>query len=93
MGFISYFEVIKNPMDLSTIQAKLDNGSYAVRSDLETDVRQMLQNARDYNAVGTFVYKEAETLESFFDKGEPLPSKKTSIWLMSRSHGSRYANS
>ncbi|TFY68605.1 hypothetical protein EVJ58_g911 [Rhodofomes roseus] len=64
----SYFEVIKNPMDLSTMNAKLESGKYKDRFAFEDDFRLVISNAKFYNPPGTYVYNEALALETFFDK-------------------------
>ena len=44
-----YFDIIKNPMDLSTIKKKLDDGSYSDPWQFVDDVRLMFENAWTYN--------------------------------------------
>ncbi|KAG8680659.1 hypothetical protein FRC08_016121, partial [Ceratobasidium sp. 394] len=46
----NYFDVIKHPMDLSTMKAKLDNKAYRNRAAFEDDFKLMVQNAKTYNA-------------------------------------------
>ena len=55
-------------MDLSTISAKLDSGKYKERAEFEGDFHLMIQNAKTYNAAGSYAHSEALALESFFDK-------------------------
>lgn len=62
-----YFEIIKRPMDLSNMRAKLDNGLYPDRFAFEADFRLMIRNAKTYNAPETFVAKEAGKLEGYFE--------------------------
>ncbi|KAI0068033.1 hypothetical protein BV25DRAFT_1904522 [Artomyces pyxidatus] len=64
----NYFEVIKNPMDISTMGAKLEAGMYKDRFAFEADFRLMIRNAKTYNAPNTFVYDEAVVMETFWDK-------------------------
>ncbi|GBE77479.1 Transcription initiation factor TFIID subunit 2 [Sparassis crispa] len=64
----NYFEVIKNPMDLSTMNAKLEQGKYNDRFAFEADFHVMISNAKLYNMQGSFVHNEALILESFFEK-------------------------
>ena len=64
----SYFKVIKNPMDLSTMSVKLNNGLYKDRAGFEADFRLMINNSKTYNPQGTYVHGEAVGLEQFFDK-------------------------
>lgn len=64
----NYFEIIKNPMDLSTMGAKLEAGQYHDRFAFEADFRLMISNAKTYNVQGSYAYNEAVAMESFFDK-------------------------
>ncbi|KAH9858258.1 hypothetical protein C2E23DRAFT_892071 [Lenzites betulinus] len=64
----NYFDVIKSPMDLSTISAKLESGQYKDRFGLEADFRLMANNAKTYNMPGSFAHNETVALETFFDK-------------------------
>jgi len=64
----SYFDVIKDPMDLSSMRAKLDEGMYKDRFAFEADFRLMIANAKQYNITGSYVHNEANTLETFFEK-------------------------
>ena len=67
MTTFSYFDIIKSPMDLSTMGAKLEQGQYKDRFEFEADFRLMINNAKTYNMAGSFVHAEAVALESFFD--------------------------
>ncbi|KZT08630.1 uncharacterized protein LAESUDRAFT_45791 [Laetiporus sulphureus 93-53] len=64
----NYFDIIKKPMDLSTMSAKLEQGKYRDRFAFEEDFRLVISNAKLYNLPGSFVHNEALGLESFFDK-------------------------
>lgn len=66
----SYFDVIKSPMDLSTMGGKLEAGTYTTRSDFEADFRLMIANAQEYNASGSYAYNEAVELSGIFDQRE-----------------------
>ncbi|PCH34126.1 hypothetical protein WOLCODRAFT_130217 [Wolfiporia cocos MD-104 SS10] len=64
----NYFDIIKQPMDLSTMSAKLEQGKYKDRFAFEQDFKLIISNAKLYNLPGSFVHNEALVLESFFDK-------------------------
>ncbi len=66
----SYFDVIKAPMDMSTMNAKLESGQYKDRFAFEADFRLMTNNAKTYNMPGSFAHNETLELESFFDKSK-----------------------
>ncbi|KAF8079062.1 hypothetical protein FPV67DRAFT_1558205 [Lyophyllum atratum] len=63
-----YFDIIKDPMDLSTMRAKLEEGMYKDRFAFEADFRLMISNSQLYNAPGSFVHNAAIALETFFEK-------------------------
>ncbi|TFK56505.1 hypothetical protein OE88DRAFT_1689584 [Heliocybe sulcata] len=67
-GAPNYFDIIKHPMDLGTMGAKLEAGQYHDRFAFEADFRLVINNAKTYNIAGSWPYKEAVTMESFFDK-------------------------
>ncbi|KAG9313991.1 hypothetical protein JVU11DRAFT_4768 [Chiua virens] len=64
----NYYEVIKNPMDLSTMGAKLEEGHYKDRFVFEADFRLMIANAKQYNVSGSYAHIEANLLETFFER-------------------------
>ncbi|KAG5645341.1 hypothetical protein DXG03_006403 [Asterophora parasitica] len=64
----NYFDVIKDPMDLSTMGAKLEEGMYKDRFAFEADFHLMISNAKLYNVAGSYVHNEAISLEIFFEK-------------------------
>jgi len=55
-------------MDISAMNAKLEEGMYKERFAFEADFRLMIRNAKTYNMPGTFAYNETLALESVFDK-------------------------
>jgi transcription initiation factor TFIID subunit 2 len=64
----NYFDIIKQPMDISTMGAKLEAGHYKDRFAFEADFRLMILNAQEYNTSGSYAYNEALALKSFFDQ-------------------------
>lgn len=66
--FYSYFDIIKDPMDLSTMGAKLEEGMYKDRFAFQADLKLMVENAKHYNLAGSYVHNEAIALETFFEK-------------------------
>ncbi|KAK7058614.1 hypothetical protein VNI00_002250 [Paramarasmius palmivorus] len=64
----NYFEVIKEPMDLSTMGAKLEAGKYKDRFAFQADFKLVVNNARQYNMPGSHVHNEAIAIETFFEK-------------------------
>jgi len=66
LGLPDYFEVIKKPMDLGTIQKKLENGGYHSIKEFEDMVHLTFDNAMTYNDNGSVVYGMAKELKTKF---------------------------
>ncbi|ODV61501.1 chromatin-binding protein BDF1 [Ascoidea rubescens DSM 1968] len=64
----TYFDVIKNPMDLGTIKLKLSNGSYENADEFEKDIRLMFQNCYIFNPSDSYVNDLGHKLEDIFNK-------------------------
>ena len=62
-----YFDIIKKPMDLGTVQKKLEAGSYHAFGEFKADVRLTFDNAMKYNEEGTLVHNMANELKRKFD--------------------------
>ncbi|OVA17561.1 Bromodomain [Macleaya cordata] len=62
-----YFSVIKHPMDLGTVQSKIDKGEYSSPLGFLADVRLTFSNAMTYNPPGNDVHVMADQLSKFFE--------------------------
>lgn len=62
-----YYEFIKEPMDLSTMEIKLENNKYEKMEDFIYDLRLVCNNCRVYNGENTSYFKYANRLEKFFN--------------------------
>jgi len=60
--------IIKTPMDISTIQEKLDSGIYLKKKEFEDDFRLIFKNCYQYNPEGTDVYVLGKQLEEIFNE-------------------------
>lgn len=60
-----YYDIIKNPIDLSKIQQNLKNGLYQTKEAFVNDVNLIFKNAKVYNQPHTIFYKYAAELELF----------------------------
>lgn len=67
LGLDDYFDIIKKPMDLGTIQKKLESGSYHSFEDFRSDVRLTFENAMKYNEERTVVHEMAKELKKKFE--------------------------
>ena len=57
LGIPDYLDIIKQPMDLSTIKNKVETGQYPDPWRFVDDVRLMFDNAWLYNKKSSRVYK------------------------------------
>lgn len=62
-----YFDIIKNPMDISTMSAKLAAGQYPDRYAFRDDFKLIISNAITFNIAGVVV-ELAQKLDAFFNK-------------------------
>ncbi|EQB51886.1 hypothetical protein CGLO_08526 [Colletotrichum gloeosporioides Cg-14] len=60
-----YYEVIKEPMDLSTMETKLEADQYATPEDFIRDAKLIFDNCRKYNNESTPYAKSANKLEKY----------------------------
>ncbi|XP_014253868.1 CREB-binding protein isoform X3 [Cimex lectularius] len=63
-----YFDIIKSPMDLSTVKRKLDTGLYSDPWEYVNDVWLMFDNAWIYNKKTSKVYKQCTKLSEVFEQ-------------------------
>ena len=67
-GAPDYFEVIKKPMDLSTMKSKLNKGIYKSLKEVQEDFHLIFQNTRDYNEEDSIYSWMADDLEEWIEK-------------------------
>ncbi|KUI70199.1 Histone acetyltransferase GCN5 [Cytospora mali] len=60
-----YYDVIKEPMDLSTMEQKLEMDQYTTPEDFTKDATLIFKNCRQYNSEGTPYTKSANKLEKY----------------------------
>ncbi|KAG9072717.1 hypothetical protein KI688_000493 [Linnemannia hyalina] len=74
----SYPDIIKNPMDVSTIRAKLESDEYDNAEQFEADVRLMLNNCYTFNPPTDPVHQMGQRLQKLFEgKWAELPREPT----------------
>ncbi|KAG2581353.1 transcription factor GTE9-like isoform X2 [Panicum virgatum] len=71
-----YFDIVKQPMDLGTIQKKMNAGKYPTTLEFAADVRLTFSNAMNYNPVNNDVHVMAKTLSKIFESRWRLIEKK-----------------
>ncbi|ORZ27532.1 Bromodomain-containing protein [Lobosporangium transversale] len=63
-----YYDEISKPIAINIIEEKIARGEYTKMELFEKDMNQMFDNAKIYNAEGSEVYSDAETLQHLFWK-------------------------
>ncbi|KAJ3394940.1 nuA3 HAT complex component nto1 [Lobulomyces angularis] len=62
-----YYEVVKSPMDLSTLEKNVDNHVYITVEEFQNDVNLMFDNCKLYNASATAYHKQAIRMQAVAD--------------------------
>lgn len=62
----TYHKIIKKPMDLSTMQSKLNAGDYANSKEFERDFDLIIKNCRLFNGEQHIVYEQALRLQNLY---------------------------
>ncbi|KAF2460373.1 Bromodomain-containing protein [Lineolata rhizophorae] len=99
----TYYTIITNPMDLSTMEAKLKKDAYSSVKAFMEDVHLMAENAKKFNGPEHAVTKSGHELEEYMARGmahcpdrnvmevDPKKKKKGSISAPSRPPQTTYA--
>ncbi|CAO3590351.1 unnamed protein product [Absidia cylindrospora] len=65
---VDYYEVITEPMDLTTLEQNVEGDMYSTMEEFVTDVQKIFDNCRTYNAEGTSYSRCATRLERYFNE-------------------------
>ncbi|KAK0355165.1 hypothetical protein LTR59_006328 [Friedmanniomyces endolithicus] len=57
-----YYEVTKLPVAFDTIEEKLRRNAYPTMTTLESDLKRLVHNAKEYNAPKSDIYEDAERI-------------------------------
>ncbi|EAY13044.1 Bromodomain containing protein [Trichomonas vaginalis G3] len=78
----NYFEIIKKPMDLSTVKKNLQDGTYTNFNDFKKDVEQIWGNASLFNGRPSLPSMMADELARIFKKlVSPIESLGREEWI------------
>jgi hypothetical protein len=68
LGIPDYYQIITDPMDLSTIERNLKNGVYTSTVQFGNDIRKIWTNSFRYNARGSDIYQMTAEMSTYFEK-------------------------
>jgi len=63
-----YHEIIKKPMDFTTLKTNLDNKKYGSLKEFKSDVKLIFNNCYTFNMEGSDLFVAAQKLEAAFDE-------------------------
>ena len=63
-----YYNFIKNPMDMETINSRIKSNSYKTIKKFSADVNQMFENCKFYNEPESILHQDACKLQKLFQK-------------------------
>ncbi|XP_035806639.2 bromodomain testis-specific protein isoform X3 [Amphiprion ocellaris] len=94
LGLHDYHDIIKQPMDLSTIKKKINYGEYINAKEFAADVRLMFSNCYKYNPPSNEVVYMARKLQEVFEARflkvpQELEGCSVSHQLVDKGKGSR----
>ena len=68
LGIPDYYQIITEPMDLSTVERNLKNGVYTSTIHFGNDIRKIWNNSFRYNAKGSDIYNMTSEMSINFEK-------------------------
>mmetsp|Transcript_35651 Transcript_35651/g.113988 ORF Transcript_35651/g.113988 Transcript_35651/m.113988 type:complete len:210 (+) Transcript_35651:171-800(+) len=98
LGLYDYPQIIKKPMDLSTVKASIERGDYKTVHDCAEDIRLIWTNCKKYNQDGSDFYNLAESFSKRFEdkfakvKTEEAPAEEEADHAPSLEEKTRFAH-
>lgn len=72
-----YFDIVERPMDISTIEKKLNSGAYPVAEAVINDFNLMIENCVKFNGPDNPVTRMGKNIQATFEKGiKTLPPEQ-----------------
>lgn len=65
LGIPNYFEVIKEPMDLETVENNLKKDYYEDEKEIKSDLEKIWNNAMIFNSSDTEIFEMAQELHKY----------------------------
>eukprot|EP01104_Vermistella_antarctica_P020563 TRINITY_DN8841_c0_g1_i1.p1 TRINITY_DN8841_c0_g1~~TRINITY_DN8841_c0_g1_i1.p1 ORF type:complete len:577 (-),score=99.04 TRINITY_DN8841_c0_g1_i1:67-1797(-) len=87
LGLTDYFDIIKEPMDLTTVKDRLDKRAYANLASFAYDVRLVWSNCMRYNPPNLPIHKMGKRLSQQFEKRLAMEKER-----LTRMHSNRFTN-
>ncbi|XP_037072953.1 histone acetyltransferase gcn5-like [Pollicipes pollicipes] len=63
-----YYQIVREPMDISTMQRKLSTGDYTSTAEFVADAGLIFSNCAMYNDSKAQISRDCEKLRRFFEK-------------------------
>lgn len=70
-GFPQYYAKTKMPIAIDTIEDRLKNQYYPTLTSLESDLKRLIQNAKEFNARDSLIHKDAERIRKLMASWMP----------------------
>jgi hypothetical protein len=67
LGLVDYVQIIKKPMDLSTVFNNLVKNKCVYISEVLDDIQLIWDNCKTYNIEGSDIFVQAEIIEKYAD--------------------------
>jgi len=68
LGIPDYFQIVKNPIDISIVERNLKNGQYSSSMQFAADVKKIWMNSFLYNQKGTQIYSMTSQMQGYFEQ-------------------------
>lgn len=70
-GVPNYFEVVREPMDLKTMDRKLKSHQYSDESQFDEDIRKIIANSFAFNSPDTVYYSLTKDFQNYYEVLRP----------------------
>lgn len=68
LGLYDYYDVVSEPMDLSTVEKKLKGTEYLTIQEFGQDIKKIWDNALAYNTEGSSIHQMTLNMKTYFTK-------------------------